>query len=92
MPSTDALRKREYRAAKQSGLILETHCNCGAKLTRASSHAPLCKRCWRKTDEGREYMTAKKVESRKQKPKAKAIRDAIALFRKSLIKEKNDGN
>jgi len=62
--NTEALRKREYRAAKQSGLILDTYCNCGAKLTRASSHAPLCMRCWRKTGEGKEYMRLKQRETR----------------------------
>jgi hypothetical protein len=42
--------------------------NCSKKLRTDSAHAPLCRACWDKTDEGKEYFKRKKAKSRENAP------------------------
>ena len=39
---------------------------CEKKLRIDSSHAPLCRDCWRGTDEGKAYLAEKQAERRKR--------------------------
>ena len=56
------INRRYY--AKRIDCLPKRFCTlCGAKL-RADCDRPICTKCWRKTDEGKEYMRLAKVRSR----------------------------
>jgi len=62
-PMTNAEYLRRHRA-KLTALRVDRHCpQCGKKL-RQTSQFDICRACWLKTDDGREYLRVKKVESR----------------------------
>ena len=66
MATTEQVRK--YRADKKAGLIPTALCTqCSAKLRQDSARAPLCRDCWEKGEEGKEYMRIKQKESRERK-------------------------
>jgi hypothetical protein len=75
---------KDYYAAQTAHKTRCVCANCSKKLRADSSHAPLCRDCWYKTDEGKEYFIQKKAESRKQKksPKSKSDRPAYRLGEK----------
>ena len=53
--------------AKRTASVPKRYCShCLAKL-RADCDRPICTKCWRKTDEGKQYMKQKKAESRAKK-------------------------
>jgi hypothetical protein len=65
---TNAEYLRRYRA-KKALLIVHKHCSnpdCNKRLRR-SSRLDICRACWLKTDDGREYMRLKKIESRSKR-------------------------
>ena len=45
---------------------------CGCSRLAIGAHAPLCHRCWRKTDAGREWQRLQTAVSRARKRQAKA--------------------
>jgi hypothetical protein len=49
---TNAERQRRWRERRKAGQI-EQVCSCGRRAY--GQHAPLCSRCWLKTDVGREW-------------------------------------
>lgn len=49
---TNADRQRRYRERRKKGQAA-TICGCGRRTY--GQHAPLCSRCWLKTDAGREW-------------------------------------
>jgi hypothetical protein len=65
--------------------MTKTRCvcaNCFKRLRANSTHAPLCRDCWYKTDDGKKYLNQKKAESRKRNPKPKSDRPAYRLGEK----------
>lgn len=78
MPSPDptlAERSARYRARKAGTLPAVPSCpSCGSKVHKLQLRpGGLCRRCWMKTPEGREYQRLRVAEFRaKAKRKAKA--------------------
>lgn len=74
MPKPRTEENRKYYA-KRTAHIERRQCpECNKR--RVYSSKSMCRACWLKTDDGREYLRLKKIESR-----AKTMRDAIALYR-----------
>lgn len=49
---TSGDRQRRWRERQRNGQVVAV-CSCGRKAY--GQHAPLCSRCWLKTDAGREW-------------------------------------
>lgn len=58
MPNPDTERKRRWRARKRGVLEPVPTCACGRKML---GDREMCRACWLKTDEGKEY-TRQKVQ------------------------------
>jgi hypothetical protein len=63
---TNAEYLRRHRA-KKALLRVEHHCTECNKRLRKSSRLDICVACWLKTDDGREYMRLKQIESRSKR-------------------------
>lgn len=54
------IKKQESRLRKGETLKKSSKCiSCGATIYLNNKHFPLCRKCWDKTDEGREHMRIK---------------------------------
>ncbi len=66
---TDAISQARWRARKQKGLVIKTPCQtCQKLISNASQTYPLCRLCWLKTEDGKDY-TRKKVAKHRNKNK-----------------------
>lgn len=61
MPKPRAEINRKYYA-KRTAHIERRQCSCGKRLQSDSSE--ICRACWLKTDDGREYLKLMKIKSR----------------------------
>jgi hypothetical protein len=68
-PMTNAEYLRRYRAKK--GIYIDKRCPHCNKRLRKSSQFDICRACWLKTDDGREYLRLKKIESRSKQANEK---------------------
>lgn len=51
---------------KRTADKLRYYCTqCPRRLRADTTHPNICRACWLKTDEGKEYLRLKKIESRK---------------------------
>ena len=63
MPNpTSAARTQRYRERLKQGQTVPV-CSCGRQAR--GEHAPLCSRCWLKTDAGREWQRLRVARFRK---------------------------
>lgn len=65
MPKSRSEINRKYYAKRTDSTSKRFCVSCGAKL-RADCDRDICSKCWRKTDEGKEYMRLAKAKSRKK--------------------------
>ena len=66
--------QREYYLQRTAHKTRCVCANCSKRLRTDSTHAPLCRDCWDKTDEGKEYFKIRKAVSRKKKAAPKRDR------------------
>jgi hypothetical protein len=67
---TNAEYLRRHRA-KKALLTVHRHCTECSKRLRRSSRLDICRACWLKTDDGREYLRLKQIESRSKQANEK---------------------
>ena len=67
---TNAEYLRRHRA-KKAVLQVKKHCTECNKLLRKTSQWDICRVCWLKTDDGREYLRVMKIKSRSKKSNGK---------------------
>jgi len=68
MANAEYLRRHR---AKKALLTVHRHCTECSKRLRRSSRLDICRACWLKTDDGREYLRLKKIESRSKQANEK---------------------
>lgn len=58
-------QQKEWRDRHKAG-IATRYCACGTKILKSKLHDGICKKCWRKTPEGKKYAKEKMQESKAQ--------------------------